>query len=121
MIGLTKRQTDVLDFIREYIKEAGYPPSFNEMAEYLGLRSKSGIHRLMGGLEERGLIRRLHNRARSIEIVDPTRNDLWFLAPETLQWVEHGAGRRAISRETMISQIVSDWARNESTRTRRPL
>jgi repressor LexA len=58
-----------LRFINERLKEAGVPPSFDEMKDALDLRSKSGIHRLITALEERGFIRRLANRARAIEVI----------------------------------------------------
>lgn len=66
---LTRKQHELLRFIHERLKEAGVPPSFEEMKEALGLRSKSGIHRLITALEERGFIRRLPNRARALEVV----------------------------------------------------
>ncbi|HSO42300.1 MAG TPA: transcriptional repressor LexA [Rhodospirillales bacterium] len=66
---LTKKQYDLLLFIDRRLKENGIAPSFDEMKEALGLRSKSGIHRLMTGLEERGFIRRLPHRARALEVV----------------------------------------------------
>ena len=66
---LTRKQYDLLMFIHERLKETGVPPSFDEMKEALDLRSKSGIHRLITGLEERGFIRRLPHRARALEIV----------------------------------------------------
>lgn len=66
---LTRKQLDLLKFINERLKEEGVPPSFDEMKEALDLRSKSGIHRLITALEERGFIRRLAHRARAIEIV----------------------------------------------------
>src|SRR6201982_920399 len=64
---LTRKQFELLRFIHERLKEAGIPPSFDEMKDALDLRSKSGIHRLITALEERGFIRRLPNRARAIE------------------------------------------------------
>lgn len=71
MSGLTKRQSDLLEFIRSYVREnGGVPPSYDEMKAGLGLASKSGIARLMDALEERGLIRRLYHRARSLELMD---------------------------------------------------
>lgn len=70
MIGLTHKQRDCLAFIRAYMAEHGASPSFEEIREGLGLTSKSGVHRLLQALEERGRIRRLHDRARTIEIVD---------------------------------------------------
>jgi len=66
---LTRKQYDLLRFIHERLKETGVPPSFDEMKEALDLRSKSGIHRLITALEERGFIRRLPNRARALEVV----------------------------------------------------
>jgi repressor LexA len=66
---LTKKQSELLRFINERLKETGVPPSFDEMKEALDLRSKSGIHRLIIALEERGFIRRLPNRARALEVL----------------------------------------------------
>ncbi|MFP4237759.1 MAG: transcriptional repressor LexA [Rhodosalinus sp.] len=66
---LTRKQLDLLRFINERVQRDGVPPSFDEMKEALDLRSKSGIHRLITALEERGFIRRLAHRARAIEIV----------------------------------------------------
>lgn len=66
---LTRKQHDLLLFIHERLKEAGIPPSFDEMKEALDLASKSGIHRLITALEERGFIRRLPNRARALEVL----------------------------------------------------
>ncbi|HHZ07709.1 MAG TPA: transcriptional repressor LexA [Rhizobiales bacterium] len=66
---LTRKQHELLMFIHERMKEAGIPPSFDEMKEALDLASKSGIHRLITALEERGFIRRLPNRARALEVI----------------------------------------------------
>jgi repressor LexA len=66
---LTRKQAELLKFIHERLKESGVPPSFDEMKDALDLRSKSGIHRLITALEERGFIRRLPNRARAIEVI----------------------------------------------------
>lgn len=66
---LTRKQLELLDFIRVRMDKDGVPPSFDEMKEALDLKSKSGIHRLITALEERGFIRRLAHRARAIEIV----------------------------------------------------
>ncbi len=66
---LTRKQLELLDFINKRMARDGVPPSFDEMKEALDLRSKSGIHRLITALEERGFIRRLAHRARAIEIV----------------------------------------------------
>ena len=66
---LTRKQLELLLFINERLKESGIPPSFDEMKDALDLRSKSGIHRLITALEERGFIRRLPNRARALEVL----------------------------------------------------
>lgn len=66
---LTRKQLELLDFINKRVQRDGVPPSFDEMKEALDLRSKSGIHRLITALEERGFIRRLAHRARALEIV----------------------------------------------------
>src|SRR5271157_2413891 len=66
---LTRKQSELLRFIHERLQEEGVPPSFDEMKDALDLRSKSGIHRLIMALEERGFIRRLANRARAIEVL----------------------------------------------------
>jgi len=66
---LTRKQHELLMFIHERMKESGIPPSFDEMKEALDLASKSGIHRLITALEERGFIRRLPNRARALEVI----------------------------------------------------
>ena len=82
---LTRKQFELLRFINERLKESGIPPSFDEMKDALDLRSKSGIHRLITALEERGFIRRLPNRARAIEVIK---------LPEL---VAQGVGRRGFT------------------------
>lgn len=66
---LTRKQLELLDFIKQRLDRDGVPPSFDEMKDALDLRSKSGIHRLITALEERGFIRRLAHRARALEII----------------------------------------------------
>jgi repressor LexA len=66
---LTRKQHELLLFIKDRMDQDAVPPSFDEMKEALGLRSKSGIHRLITALEERGFIRRLPHRARALEIL----------------------------------------------------
>ena len=66
---LTRKQLDLLEFIHKRVQADGVPPSFDELKDALDLRSKSGIHRLITALEERGFIRRLAHRARALEIV----------------------------------------------------
>jgi repressor LexA len=66
---LTRKQLELLLFINERLKEEGVPPSFEEMKEALNLQSKSGVHRLIVALEERGFLRRMPNRARALEVL----------------------------------------------------
>jgi repressor LexA len=66
---LTRKQYELLRFVHERLRETGVPPSFDEMKDALDLKSKSGIHRLIMALEERGFIRRLPNRARALEVI----------------------------------------------------
>ena len=66
---LTRKQHELLTFIDRHLKSTGFSPSFEEMKEALQLKSKSGIHRLISALEERGFLRRRHHRARALEVV----------------------------------------------------
>ncbi len=102
---LTRKQYELLRFINERLKEAGVPPSFDEMKDALDLRSKSGIHRLITALEERGFIRRLPNRARAIEVIK---------LPEQAQ--EASATAAAASRPTSSKAISARCARPPRTR-----
>ncbi|MDB2390003.1 transcriptional repressor LexA [Alphaproteobacteria bacterium] len=68
---LTRKQSELLEYLTTHLSTHDVPPSFDEMRDALGLASKSGIHRLVSGLEERGYIRRLPNRARAIEVLRP--------------------------------------------------
>ena len=95
---LTRKQHELLMFIHERIKETGVSPSFDEMKEALDLASKSGIHRLITALEERGFIRRLAHRARALEVVklpeQATTGPIRGRAPFTPAVIE-GGGRSA--------------------------
>lgn len=66
---LTRKQHQLLLYIDEHLRRTGYSPSFDEMKDALELRSKSGIHRLISALEERGFLRRHHHRARALEVL----------------------------------------------------
>jgi repressor LexA len=66
---LTRKQHELLLLIHERLQAEGVPPSFDEMKDALGLKSKSGVHRLVTALEERGFLRRLHHRARALEVL----------------------------------------------------
>jgi repressor LexA len=71
---LTKKQHELIRFIQERLELTGVSPSFEEMKEALDLKSKSGVHRLISALEERGFIRRLPNRARALEVLKQPEN-----------------------------------------------
>lgn len=92
---LTRKQRELLSFINDRIKAEGVSPSFDEMKEALGLKSKSGIHRLITGLEERGFIRRLPHRARALEILR---------LPE--EAAAPAAGRRASAELRTASNVI---------------
>ncbi len=113
---LTRKQFELLRFIHERLTEAGVPPSFDEMKDALDLRSKSGIHRLITALEERGFIRRLPNRARAIEVIK---------LPDS---VAHGISNGGRSRGFNPSVIEGDLGRvraassgSEEEDSRRPI
>ncbi|MDE2183998.1 MAG: transcriptional repressor LexA [Alphaproteobacteria bacterium] len=80
---LTRKQYELLMFIHERVHETGIPPSFDEMKDALDLKSKSGIHRLITALEERGFLRRMEKRARAIEIVKLPENVAETIRPAT--------------------------------------
>jgi repressor LexA len=94
---LTSKQKELLIYIHKCVQQTGVPPSFDEMKEALDLRSKSGIHRLITALEERGFVRRLPHRARALEIIklpdaltEPTARKTGF-TPSVIE----GGGQRA--------------------------
>jgi repressor LexA len=80
---LTRKQHELLMFIHERVRESGIPPSFDEMKDALNLKSKSGIHRLITALVQRGFLRRLEKRARAIEILKLPENVSDTLRPAT--------------------------------------
>jgi repressor LexA len=111
---LTRKQFELLRFIHERVKESGVPPSFDEMKDALDLRSKSGIHRLITALEERGFIRRLPNRARAIEVIK--------LPDSVAHGMGNGNGRRGFTPSVIegdlgrVRQIADDEGGGGSTR-----
>lgn len=101
---LTRKQLDLLTFISKRVQRDGVSPSFDEMKEALDLRSKSGIHRLITALEERGFIRRLPHRARAIEIVKlPDSMDKSGFVPSVID----GSGGRVAANNPMPSSIAA--------------
>src|ERR1700689_356758 len=95
---LTRKQYELLVFINRRLQETGVSPSFEEMKGALSLKSKSGIHRLISGLEERGFIRRLAHRARALEVVRLPEDT----AVATRTRVANGGGDRARFSPTVI-------------------
>jgi repressor LexA len=88
---LTAKQHELLRFIHERLEISGISPSFEEMKEALDLKSKSGVHRLIGALEERGFIRRLANRARALEVIK----------------IPEGGGAKAVSTNNVVNLAPS--------------
>lgn len=91
---LTAKQHQLLLYINQCLDEDGVSPSFDEMKEALGLRSKSGVHRLITALEERGFLRRLPNRARALEVV---------MLPDAMS----GTGR--VARGPSLGPTIGPW------------
>ena len=90
---LTRKQYELLMFIHERVRETGIPPSFDEMKEALDLKSKSGIHRLITALEERGFLRRMEKRARALEVLKLPDNMAETLRPATTRSQAQRASR----------------------------
>ena len=103
---LTRKQYELLMFIHERVRETGIPPSFDEMKDALDLKSKSGIHRLITALEERGYLRRMEKRARALEIIKLPENVADQMRPATTrsqaQRIIHPPGSRAMRGEARI-------------------
>jgi repressor LexA len=104
---LTRKQYELLMFIHERVRESGIPPSFDEMKDALDLKSKSGIHRLITALEERGFLRRLEKRARALEIIKLPDNVAETLRPATsrsqvmrMSPTRHTRGEARVSSDT---------------------
>ncbi len=93
---LTRKQHELLMFIHQRLNASGVPPSFDEMKDALSLRSKSGIHRLITALEERGFIRRLPHRARALEVLK---------LPENLGASDDGPGARDLGPNVVAAEF----------------
>ena len=103
---LTQKQKDLLMFIHERLQDAGVPPSFDEMKDALQLKSKSGIHRLIKALEERGFIRRLPHRARALEVIKLPGSDETPTERPHLSVIEGGASQAPPERLVPSSTVV---------------
>ena len=114
---LTRKQHDLLLFVHERLRESGIPPSFDEMKDALDLKSKSGIHRLITALEERGFIRRLPNRARALEILklpESMQNTSTMEARKTGFTPSVIEGSRDSASKTLSQQALSSLAKSKT-------
>ncbi len=109
---LTRKQYQLLMFIDAALKDSGVSPSFDEMKEALGLKSKSGIHRLITGLEERGFLRRLPHRARALQVLKLPENAPSPL-PDTVE-AEAGFTPRVIEGDFQLNGATVDAEAAES-------
>lgn len=116
---LTRKQHELLMFINQRLQDAGIPPSFDEMKDALGLRSKSGIHRLITGLEERGFVRRLPHRARALEILRLPTNVAINVATDAAKAEPTKAGYRAM--EMLPPNVVRGEFRTATSETLPPV
>jgi repressor LexA len=105
MQGMTRRQYDLLTFLTERGGQ-GIPPSFDEMRAALGLRSKSGIFRLINALEERGYIRRLQNRARAIEVLAHPKRVI-EMRPSAWDLLKREADKRGEEVNAFAGQVMA--------------
>ena len=106
---LTRKQRELLQFIQDRLGETGVSPSFDEMKDALGLKSKSGVHRLITGLEERGFIRRLPHRARALEVMRLAEDQIGAKAAATPAATSSGAEREPAKRGFTPSIIHGDF------------
>jgi len=111
MSALTPRQRQCLDIIENGISRNGVSPDYQQIADAMGLVSKSGVHRIVGHLEARGAIRRVPGRARAIALVDPSRasDALAFLDADTLQSVRKYARRHDLSPEAALAAVARKY------------
>lgn len=98
---LTRKQHELLLYIHHHLQQGGVSPSFDEMKQALNLKSKSGIHRLITGLEERGFIRRLPHRARALEVVK---------LPEAMERADRGDGETTPFRPRLVASMEQEIA-----------
>lgn len=106
MMGLTQRQQECLDFIKATIAARDYPPTYDEIAKSLDLHSRSGVQRIVMGLESRGLIRRIPGKARAIEVVDPSSMRAVMLSGEVFRLVQAYAASERISVDVAASELL---------------
>lgn len=119
MMGLTQNQARCLRFLEDYIREHQGAPTFGEIAGGIGVKSKASVARLIGGLEERGRIRRIPGRMRAIEIIDqPQEKVIGFLPPDVRGFLSAYASAHHVLPETIIAERMREWAEHEASKRR---
>lgn len=119
---LTRKQHELLTYIDRHLKATGFSPSFEEMKDALQLRSKSGIHRLISALEERGFLRRRHHRARALEVIQLPNEPMRMLpAPEALAPTPAPAFAPNVIRGDFTGRFPGVRAANEAGAVQLPL
>src|ERR1043165_5496112 len=102
MLPLTKRQREILDYLRDFIQQQGYAPSLEEIGRRFGLSSLATVHKHLTNLQEKGCIRRSWNRSRSVELVSPRTGDRAIELP-MLGFVAAGAPIEAVATDETIA------------------
>ncbi len=110
--GLTQRQTKLLTYIRTFFEERGTMPTFDQIKVGAGFKSKGNIHELMAALEERGYIRRLFNRARGIELLDP----MPLIDAATEIELTGYCARAGATAATVVALALAEYYRNHPVR-----
>lgn len=117
-MGVTKKQSELLDFIKRFVAEHGVPPSFDEMADFMSVKSRGNIHRYLEALSERGLIRRDQKYRRSLVVVDQSAEMAFF---ETLpSGIKHIIRTIAIRERVTNETVMREWIRERSESFRTP-
>jgi len=118
---LTRKQHELLTFIDKHLRETGFSPSFEEMKEALQLKSKSGIHRLISALEERGFLSRRHHRARALEVTRPPEEAGRRPLPARDEAVESAAFSPNVIRGVFTARFTGVKAAGDAAAVQLPL
>ena len=116
-LGLTRQQFRALAFIRSYIAEHGWPPSFEEIGAGIGLKSNGNVHRIINALVERKAVTYLPNRARSLAIPEqPCTEGVDFLPDHLAVWIRVTAARAGVTPLQVVTECVRDGYTNSTGR-----
>ncbi|MGE4048119.1 MAG: LexA family protein, partial [Acetobacteraceae bacterium] len=118
---LTRKQYELLVYIDKHLKQTGFSPSFEEMKDALQLKSKSGIHRLISALEERGYLGRRHHRARALEVLRLPDNLILRSEPELPEEEEPPAFSPNVIRGDFTARLPGVRAADDATAVQLPL